>query len=127
MRVITSIVPLVRNPAWNTTRQRAGQVLAEAVVCGAALGVLTALGTVVVAAAGSADRAFVLWYGPTYAVLAAGIAGQAGALIGLLAGGAGLLLVRLGERRLGATTVASLLPVVALAVVTPIAVAVAAP
>src|SRR4051794_17026068 len=106
------MMPLVRNPAWNTKKQRAGQVLAEAVVCGAVLGAATAFTAVVIAliaAARSADGALALLYGPTYAMFAVAFDGQVGAFIGLLTGGTGLILVRLGERRLGATTVARLL------------------
>jgi hypothetical protein len=116
---------LVRDPAWNTTRQRATQVFAESTVCGAVIGGGAAFSVtlVLVLAAGNAGSEA----GLIYPVLVGAGGGELGMIVGLLAGVAGLWFVRAVEPGLGARVVAWFLPVVGLLVSLPIALLFALP
>jgi hypothetical protein len=100
-------------PAFNTTRRRAAKVFWESATCGFALGCGTAflVAFVLVAKNESAGPA-----GIVYPFLAGALGGQVGMTVGLIAGAAGALYVRMVEPGCGAHVVAWFLPVIGLVV-----------
>jgi hypothetical protein len=99
---------------------RAGSAFGECVAAGYALG--GALAFVAVLVAGTVENGVDGWAGVVlYGCIAAGFGGVIGLVVGLVVGVLLFVLVRFGERRVGAAAVARAMPIVALAITLPVA------